>query len=302
MKSFILNLLKGFLLGLSMVLPGISGGTLAFIMGIYEKLIEEISALKKTHIKEALMCLSFNKEKIRSYLFTLKEIWDWSFLLPLLIGMGLSIVLFILFAGDWIQTYSFIFYSFVLGLILASLISPFQQMQKNLQTFLFFILSLSFNLVLFTTETESFNIQTNIQNNPLLFVPIGFFVSITLIIPGISGAYLLLVLGLYEKTISALKNLDALIITLFLLGVFFGFILTAKLIKKILTRHWDNSLAIILGLILGSVYSIYPLKGEEIVWNKRYSAFLTWASLGFLLFFLFHLYLQRKQSVRKRAY
>ena len=291
MKNFILNVLKGAGLGLSMVLPGISGGTLAFIMGIYEKLIEEISAFKMSHIKSAFLCLSFDKNRIRTYFLTLKETWDWAFLFPLLIGMILSIVLFIRFAGDWIQTYSLIFYSFILGLILASLIPSFQKMRKSLHTFLFFMLSFSLNLAFFTMDTEVLNLQPS----PLIFAPIGFLAAMTLIIPGISGSYLLLVLGLYETTLLALKSLDHLIISFFLMGVILGFILTAKAIKKVLTRHWDRSLAIILGLILGSVYSIYPLKNEGFVWSEKHPTFFIWMSLGFLSFLWLHLYLQRNQ-------
>ena len=275
-----------------MVLPGISGGTLAFIMGIYEKLIEEISAFKSSHIKSAFLCLSFNKKRIKTYFLTLKETWDWAFLFPLSFGMGLAIVLFVRFAGGWIQTYSLIFYSFILGLILASLIPPFQQMQKSFQTFLLFMLSFSSNLAVFTLDGSVLHLQAS----PLLFAPIGFLVAMTLIIPGISGSYLLLVLGLYEKTILALKNLDALIISLFLFGVTLGFVLTAKLIKKILTRWWDRSLAVILGLILASVYSIYPLKHKGFAWSEEHLDFSVWMSLGFLSFLLLHLSLKRREE------
>jgi len=291
MKSFILNALKGFVLGLSIVLPGVSGGTLAFVMGIYEKLIDEISSFKSSHIKSAFLCLSLNRDRMRAFFLTFKETWDWAFILPLLIGMGLAVVLFIRFAGDWIQAHSFIFYSLILGLILASVIPPFQQMQKSIQTFLFFMLSFICSLALFTLDSKA----VSLQPSPLLFAPIGFLVAMTLIIPGISGSYLLLVLGLYEKTIFALKNLDGFVISCFILGLALGFILTAKVVKKILTRHWDNSLAVILGLILGGAYSIYPLKEEGFVWSGRHSAFLLWMSLGFLSFLLLHLYLRRKQ-------
>ena len=217
-----------------------------------------------------------------------------AFLFPLLVGMSLAIVLFIRFAGDWIQTYSLIFYSFILGLILASLIRPFQQVQKSFHTFLLFMLSFSLNLALFTLDSEIFSIQAS----PLLFAPIGFLVAMTLIIPGISGSYLLLVLGLYETTLLALKNLDRLIISLFLLGVTFGFVLTAKAIKKILTRHWDRSLAIILGLILASIYSIYPLKNKGFAWSEKHLTFFIWMSLGFLSFLLLHLSLKRRELTR----
>ena len=153
------------------------------------------------------------------------------------------------------------------------------------------MLSFSLNLAFFTMDTEVLNLQPN----PLIFAPIGFLAAMTLIIPGISGSYLLLVLGLYETTLLALKSLDHLIISFFLMGVILGFILTAKAIKKVLTRHWDRSLAIILGLILGSVYSIYPLKNEGFVWSEKHPTFFIWMSLGFLSFLWLHLYLQRNQ-------
>ena len=291
MKSFLSTLIKGFVLGLSMVVPGLSGGTLAFIMGIYEKLIEEISTFKRSHIKQFFLCFFSNQDRRRKSFLSLKEEWDWAFLFPLSMGMFLALVLFVRFAGDWIDTYSLLFYSFVVGLILASLILPFQKIRKSFQTFLIFMLSFSLNLYFFTRDVETLNLEATAP----FFVPIGFLVAITLIIPGASGSYLLLVLGLYEKTLSAVKNWEILTLSLFLLGLALGFVLTAKFIKRVLTRHWDNSLAIILGLILGSVYSIYPLKELGFVWSYQHFTFFLWMSLGFFSILGLHLCLNRQQ-------
>ena len=294
MKNFIINILKGLLLGLSIVLPGISGGTLAFILGIYEKLIEEISAFKSSHLKSAVLCLSFKREHIKNSLQNLKETWDWAFLVPLLMGIFLAVFLFISLAGAWIQNHSLIFYSFILGLILASLIPPFQEMHKSFHTFLAFTFSLVLNLALFTLSTETLHLQAS----PLLFAPIGFLIAITLIIPGLSGSYLLLMLGLYETTILSFKNLDILMISLFLMGILVGFIVTAKFIKKILIRSWDYSLAIILGLILGSIYSIYPLKKEGLNWSQKHPIFFYWMLLGFFSFLCLYVLFIKKEKTR----
>ncbi|MBC6415431.1 MAG: DUF368 domain-containing protein [Bdellovibrionales bacterium] len=293
MKFFIL-IVKGFFLGLSMVLPGVSGGTLAFIMGIYEKLIQEISLFKSSHIRNILKCFSFNKKQIHFHFSKLQNTWDWSFLIPLMFGVLSAPIGFILFTLEWIEKNNFIFYSLICGLVLASMISPFKQMKKSLQTFLFFFVSLIFNLAIFFYGKEFFILSKEIPS--FLFFPIGFIVSIAFLVPGLSGSYLLLILGLYEKTLLAFKNLDFFIIGFFLLGGISGFILSAKGIQKLLQNYWNQSLACILGLILGSLYSLYPLKTHPFIWDREQKLFLFYMTVGFLLFLLFHFYLGKKNK------
>ena len=272
---------KGFVLGLSMILPGISGGTMAFVLGIYEKLIQQMAHFKMSYLKNVLLCLSLNRKSMKSNFLILKRAWDWKFLTPLIFGIFLALVLFISLASGWIQENSLIFYSLIFGLILASMISPLQQIKKSFLTLLLFFMSFIFNLFLFIFGKDFFSISGELT--PLLFLPVGFLISTALIVPGISGSYLLLLLGLYEKTLLALKQLDVLIICFFSLGVFLGFILTAKLIQKMLKNYFNQSLAVILGLIFSSLYAIYPL---DSVWsfNREQRIFWLYMLIGFFLF------------------
>ena len=282
--------LRGVVLGVAILLPGVSGGTMAFVLGIYEKLIQELAHFKSSYIKSFLILFSFKKTQVKKHFLILKKAWDWPFLIPLFCGLFFSLVLFVIFVSDGIKEYSLIFYSLIFGLILGSLIPPFRQIKKSFSVLALFLLSLVLNHVLLTYGKEFFQLSAG-DLPDFLFIPVGFLIAMALIVPGISGSYLLLILGLYEKTLLALKKGDFMIILCFVLGVFLGFIVTAKGIQKLLKKYWDQSLAIIMGLMAGSLYSLYPLKAKTLplfeFWDKvngrESREFLLYASIGFLL-------------------
>ena len=298
MIQFFITGFKGFALGLSMVLPGISGGTMAFVMGIYEKLIKEISNFKIKHLKTLILCFSFKKNQVKTNFSILKKSWDWPFLIPLIAGALTALVLFVRWAEDFINQYSFEFYSIIFGLILGSVIPTLKQTQKNFSFFLFLFVSFFLNFMIFAFGSEFVAVPKEIST--LIFLPVGFLVSMALIVPGISGSYLLLVLGLYEKTLSALKSLDFFVISIFTAGVILGFLLTAKLIQKMLKKYWNQSLAVILGLMLGSLYAIYPLEkssfSDFLIFNKNQALFLIYMLGGFFCFIAFHFMLFFRQK------
>lgn len=270
MKSFTMKkilkptiiILKGFVLGVSMALPGLSGGTMAFIMGIYEKLIEEISKLQRKHLNSLLLCLSFKRKQIKQSLVLFGETWDWAFLIPLILGIVFSIVIFVAFAPVFIEQYSLQFYSIVFGLVLASVFKPFKKMLKTARIFFLLFLSFVTNVVLFAFGANLSLFPGDLF--PLIFIPVGFVVSAALIVPGLSGSYLLLIFGLYEKTLLALKQGELLVICCFLIGSITGILSTAKLIQYLIKNYFNETIAIILGLILGSLYAVYPLPKESL--------------------------------------
>ena len=267
MPQPLIFILKGFVLGISMVLPGISGGTMAFIMGIYEKLLEEISKFQTQHLKELFLCFSLKAEQIKKTGLFYKKTWDWFFLWPLISGMILSVVFFVVFAGAFIEQYSLEFYSLVFGLVLASLFKPFKEMKKSVRTFSLIGLSFCANFLLFFMAGAFLFVYGEGMSGALLvllFLPMGFLVSIALIVPGISGSYLLLIFGLYEKTLLALKERDIFVIGFFLIGLILGALSLAKFIQKMMKSYFNESLAIILGFILASLYVIYPLPKDSL--------------------------------------
>ena len=301
--KFFIRLLKGILLGFSILLPGMSGGTMAFILGIYEKLIQEIARFKSSYIKSFLMLFSFQPVKIKKHFLILKKAWDWLFLIPLFCGMFFSVVVFVVFVSDWIKDYSLIFYSLIFGLILGSLIPTFKQIKKSLPVLALFVLSLVLNHFLLSYGKEFLHFPSG-KMPDFLFVPVGFLIAMALIVPGISGSYLLLILGLYEKTLFALKQWNFIILICFVLGLLLGFIVTAKGIQKMLKSYWDQSLAVILGLMAGSLSSIYPLSGksfkifEPLNWTKEFICFLLCASFGFVCVLLFDYFGNKKNHFR----
>lgn len=262
MLKIIELILKGFGLGLAIILPGISGGTIAFIMGIYEKLIEEISKLKVRDIKRLTSLIFRNTKQIKKSALILKETWDWGFLIPLFFGVGCSMTLFVVFAAPIIDQYSLPFYSLIFGFVLASVFKPLKDMKKTTKTLSLMGLSFVINFFLFAFMEENALTLTG-DLNPLFMLPIGFFISMALIVPGISGSYLLLVLGLYEKTLLNLREGNFLIICYFLIGATLGVIFTARWIRYLIKNHFHETIALILGLILGSLYAIYPLPKES---------------------------------------
>ena len=290
---------KGFVLGLSIVLPGLSGGTMAFILGLYEKLIGEISKAKVQDIKKLISFLSFNKQKAKEALLFFWTKWDWAFLVPLSFGLLCSGILFVALASPFIEKYSLQFYALVCGLVLASLWKPFQAMEKTGKNLFIFFISFVINFVLFVFG-ENFSLLSGKEDLLfLLFLPVGFLVSSALIIPGLSGSYLLVLLGLYEKTLLALKQGDLLVIVCFFVGTLIGIFSVARLIKKLLKNYFHQSMAVILGLILSSLYAVYPLPKESLEdifsLERPNKIFLFYFISSFLIFIIFNILYERKR-------
>lgn len=299
--EFAIMISKGFVLGIAMVLPGLSGGTMAFIMGIYEKLIGEVSKARTKHLRILFSCLSFKKNRIRKSLIFFGETWDWSFLVPLIFGVVFSGVLFVVLASPLIDQYSLQFYSIIFGLVLASVFKPFKTMEKTAKTFFLFFISFAINIFLFAFG-ENFSLFDG-DFVFLVFLPVGFLVSAALMIPGLSGSYLLLVFGLYERTLLALRQGDLLIISCFLIGSMLGIFLTARFIQYLLKNYFNETMALILGLILGSLYTIYPLPKhsvEDILsFDIQKQIFLFYFVSSFLIFMIFDLFYEMKKSLIK---
>lgn len=263
---------KGIFMGLSIILPGISGGTMAFILGIYKKLIDEIS---KFHMGD------FKSPKI----FFKK--YDWIFLIPLLIGLLGSLILFIFLVPPLIKTFHFEFYSLIFGFVLASFYLPIKELEKTLKTLLLFI---CFTVLSFCCFYFTETISLSREQVPLLWIiPAGALVSLALVVPGLSGSYLLILLGLYHFILTAFRDLNVPVISVFITGAFIGLIFMARGMKFLLNRFPSETLSIILGLIAGSLYVLWPFS-ESIGGTAFFSStvmekfiFLLWCALSFCL-------------------
>ena len=284
MKSIIL-FIKGSLLGFSMVLPGLSGGTIAFILGIYPKIINEVSKLNKAQMQKI-----FRSRK--NLLLVIKD-YDWKFIIPILIGLFASIFVFVSLSLPIIEKFSMEFHALVFGLVLISLYSPYKSLKKTKSHLLILLTSFFINGVIFYFIKDSlFNFS---ESSVLIFLPSGFLVAIALVVPGISGSYLLILLGLYEKTLQIMKDLEVIAIGFFMIGVVFGLLITVYFVKMLLDKHYDKILSVILGLILGSLIGLWPFSQDISFEKQSFLALCVFIPvLTFLFYLIFHrLFLKR---------
>lgn len=234
------NLYRGLMMGATDVIPGISGGTIALLLGIYERLIEAINGFFSKRWKEQL-----------------------GFLVPLGIGMVTAIFLFAKVIEWLFINYPTPTIYFFLGLILGVLPYLFYKAEaKNtfrIQHFIFMGIGVAIVTTLGLMSVGEGEIITNITPSIYLFLFVsGMIGSSAMIIPGISGSFMLLVLGVYPTVISAISHLHLDIILVTGLGIGVGFIIMSRIVGYCLKHHFHLTFATTIGLVIGSVFVIFP--------------------------------------------
>ena len=259
LKDYLLITFKGIAMGAADVVPGVSGGTIAFISGIYEELIESIDNLGFG---------VFKLWKKQGFKTAWKSV-NGTFLLALFFGIGMSIVSLAKLIKWLLHNEPILLWSFFFGLVLASILYIGKQI-KNWSLKIILAIIITSILSYFITLAEPF--ASPDSSMYLLFC--GFIAIIAMILPGVSGAFILLILGAYETAINTVNNLiegvttgnfellkDALL-KFFLLGV--GAIIGLKVFSKVLNwmfKHQKNlTLAILTGFMIGSLNKIWPWK------------------------------------------
>jgi len=244
----VLIFLKGMLMGVSDLIPGISGGTIAFITGIYDRLILAIhTVFSKKGIFVLFLFLSLNfKKGVRQA----KKL-DLFFLVQLFFGIFFSILVFSKLVLYLYESYLSYVLSFFLGLILASLLFLKKELpsKKNIPFFLFLFVSIAIGI--FISIISSIQIST-----PSFFYIIfsGFIAVSALFLPGISGSYLLLLLGVYDYILTAVSTRNLEIIFYFGIGAILGVLFISRLISYLLKNHRSNTFTILFGLVIGTSY------------------------------------------------
>lgn len=228
------------------VIPGVSGGTIAFISGIYEELLETISNINFK------LLITLRKKGI-------KATWvqaNGNFLLAIFMGIGISIVSFAKLITWLLENYPIPLWSFFFGLVLASIWYIGKQIQKwNPPTFLLAILGLAFGYSITIIPSASSN-----DTGFLFLFFVGALVSCAMILPGISGSYILLLMGAYSTVIKAITEKDYFIITVVGIGVVVGLLFFSRVLKWLLDKFKHRVMAVLTGIMLGSINKIWPWK------------------------------------------
>lgn len=245
MKEKLTLVIKGFLIGVANIIPGVSGGTLAITLGIYEKLIGTIS-----HFFKNL------KENIK-------------FIIPIGIGAVLSILLLSSVISFCLDKYTLATILFFIGLILGGiplLNKKIKGHYKNVSNIIIFLLSFGFVISLSILKGEnvvSFE-NMNIINYIMLFL-VGVVAAATMIIPGVSGSFVLMLLGYYQPIIDTISSLakfqniwgSMLILIPFGIGVLVGIVVISKLLEFLFKKYEVKTYFGVMGFIMASIITIF---------------------------------------------
>ena len=240
--DFISILIRGFFMGTADTIPGVSGGTIALITGIYERLIHNISKINFKFI------FPFFKGKFSESFEIMKNEIDFEFFIPLGMGIVIAVLCVSKLIMYLITNYMSFTFAFFAGLILASAYLVFNEIEKfNVKNLVFGIMGLVFAF---------FFVGLNpIQANHSLIVVFfsGFIAICAMILPGISGAFLLLLLGQYEFMLSALNGLKIPEIITFICGAALGIISFSRVLDYLLKHHKAVTMSFLSGLMLGTL-------------------------------------------------
>jgi putative membrane protein len=245
-RSLLKNYARGLLMGGSDVIPGVSGGTMALILGIYERLIASISAAFS-------MATSLLRGSLRDLRRHASEV-EWSLVIPLGLGIVTAIVLAASVILGLIERYPHQTQALFFGLVAASIAVPWLRMSERggrEAAIAVACLLVAFFLV---------GLPQSIADDPhLVRVFLSAAIAIcAMILPGVSGAFLLKAMGIYEPTLGALRDLDVLYVATFVGGAAIGLGLFAKLLAWLLETHHDLTMAALIGLMAGALRSLWP--------------------------------------------
>ncbi len=234
------------MMGSADIIPGVSGGTVALIVGIYERLVGAISSC----FHAVIALIRFNLADMRLHLARV----EWLFVLSLAGGIGSAILIGARFIPHLIETYPLQSNGLFFGLIAASVAIPWSRMERMNASG--YAIAACMALAAFVLT----GLAPAVVPDPSLFQVFGAasIAICAMILPGISGAFLLLVLGMYEPTLRALHERELLYVGVFMAGAATGLGLFSNLLKWFLERHHDRTMAALVGLMIGSLRALWP--------------------------------------------
>ncbi len=258
--GFLKNLGCGVVIGIAEIIPGVSGGTLAVLLNIYDQLIGSISHLKKEFKKSVL------------------------FLIPVVLGMGIGIFAFSHIIKFLLEEYpmavNFLFLGLILGIVPMLWGKSTKEGIKGASVLAFLIpLGIMIGLAIVSgSQPESSVILTSVDGaTALRFAAVGFLAAICMILPGISGSMMMVIFGIYDSVVNAVSDLNLVLLLPVGVGVLAGLLFGAKLVDICLHKWPQVTYSAILGLVIGSVFSLYQKSGFSLETSQG------WVALGMLL-------------------
>ena len=236
---------RGMCMGAADVVPGVSGGTMAFILGIYGELIEAIRSVNARFIRSLLS-------------LRLREAMDmvpWRFLGALVLGILIAVFSLARLLAWLLENQPVFIWSFFFGLILASILTVGRNLGRwNVSAVIWAALGTTGAYFLVGL------VPVNTPEAPWFLFLSGAIAICAMILPGISGSFILVLLGKYHFVLAAVNERNVFVLAVVVAGALFGILSFSRLLSWLLKKHHDMAVALLLGLMLGSLRKIWPWK------------------------------------------
>ena len=247
----IVNLVRGILIGIAEVSPGVSGGTVALIVGLYRRLIDAIADV-------VLAGRRLVTGQRREAVDLIKHL-PWSMLIPVAVGMGAAVIIGARILEPLLETHPEQMRALFFGLVAAGVLVPLGILRRtapggiDIKAGVLIVIAAVAAVILTGLPPAT------VTDPPLITVFFAAAVAIcALVLPGVSGSFLLLSFGLYEPTITAVNERNLAYLAVFALGAIFGLAIFVSVLRWLLDHHTRITMAIIVGLMIGSLRALWP--------------------------------------------
>jgi putative membrane protein len=237
---------QGLLMGSADIIPGVSGGTVALILGIYERLIDSVRGVATGVVASV--------RRDRDGARTAFGMVEWHLVLPLGLGIVTAVGIGSLVIPHLLERYPSQMLAVFFGLIAGSLVVPWRRIRERDRT------KVGLAVVAAAVAAVLVGLPPREVDDPTL-VLVFFCAAVAIcamILPGVSGAFLLLVLGVYDATLAAISDLNVLYIAVFVVGAALGLGAFSRLLSYLLHHHHDTTMAALVGLMAGSLRALWP--------------------------------------------
>ena len=244
---------RGLAMGAADIVPGVSGGTIALIAGIYERLINALSSVGPN------LWQVFRQESGIKGLISVWRQVDATFLLFLLMGIATSLATLAGIIKHLLDNQPLMIWSFFFGLVVATVFLLLTEIKRwNIGRALLFLLGIASAVII-----SSLPLMNTTPSLPYLFVA-GAIAICAMILPGISGSFILLLMGAYDTVLEAVHTLNFAIIFTLVAGMATGLLLFTRMLKWLLSRYYQATLALLIGFIAGSLVKVWPWKTDAL--------------------------------------
>lgn len=261
MPSFVVNLIRGAFIGAAEVVPGISGGTIALIVGVYRALIAAIA--DAVLAVRQLLGFANGRPSGRRFAATLRSL-PWGLLIPLGIGMVAAVIIGARLLEPILDEYPVTSRAFFFGLIVAAIYVPVHMVTRlngGRWRFQDIVIALIAAVVVFLIT--GLPPTTVVDPSPLVILGSAAIAICALVLPGVSGSFLLLSFGMYEPTIQAVNDRDLAYIAIFGLGAVLGLAAFVSVLRWLLEHRARITLVILTGFMVGSLRALWPWQTED---------------------------------------